>query len=399
MSEEKVLSVIEDAPHIELNQDGSTINLCNWGEPANRNWSYRHTVDVLPYTQEISRGEGEIRELGEKPVDLSAVTVHYRNRDMLLEEYLKESHCDGFLVLKDKDIVYQNYRRMAADERHLCQSVSKTTVCAVIGELIVSGVIDPSKSVDHYIPGVASGYAGVTVQNLLDMNVALKFSEDFTDPGADIFEYEMISGWRPDSGGQAEGILPYLRRLEQDPDFQLDGGTHYLCPNTDMLGCIIEQVTGKRFTELFQEKVYRHLGAEADACFTTDATGMAVSSGGLIIRLKDLARYGQLYANRGVASNGVRVLPEGWINDCLNIGKGTRYYLGKGYQYHNQITSNGIALCHLGVGGQMLYANTETKVVVVQFSTTSIPSNGDLDVGNALYNIADTISEYLSQSR
>ncbi len=115
----------------------------------------------------------------------------------------------------------------------------------------------------------------------------------------------------------------------------------------------------------------------------------------MIIRLGDLARFGQLYANKGVNSNGDWVIPESWINDCLDTSKGTSYYFGQAYQYHNQMTSNGTALVHLGVGGQMLYANTETKIVVAQFSTLSSPSNGDLDTGNALYNIADAISEHL----
>ncbi|MEH6577665.1 MAG: serine hydrolase domain-containing protein [Amphritea sp.] len=396
MSEAKIFEFIEDAPHIELNQNGSTIDLSNWHEPANRNWSYRHTVELFPYTQKISPGEGAVYELGEKPVDLSAVTVNYRNREMQLEEYLKESHCDGFLVLKGDDIVYQNYRRMDSHERHLCQSISKTTVCSVIGELISNGTIDPEKTVDQYISGVASGYAGVKVQDLLDMNVALRFSEDFTDPDAEIHDYEMITGWHPDKGGQADGTLSYLKKIGHDPDLQLDDVTNYLCPNTDMLGAIIEKVTGKRFTELFQETIYRHIGAEADAYFSTDATGMAVCSGSLMIRLRDLARYGQLFANKGLANDGTQVIPQSWINECLDTSKGTNYYLGQGYQYHNQMTSNGKAFCHLGVGGQMLYANTETKVVVVQFSTLTSLSNGDLDVANALYNIADAINELLS---
>ena len=396
MSEQKIFEYIEEAPHIPLNQDGATIDLTNWGEPANRNWSYRHTTDIFPYTQVIKRHAGDVHPLTEKPVDLSAVTVTYRNQEMPLEEYLHESHCDAFLVLKGDDIVYQNYRRMAPEERHLCQSVSKTTVCALIGQLIEDGLIDPEKTVDQYIPGVASGYAGVSVQKLLDMNVALKFSEDFTDPDAEIHEYEMITGWHPDAGNQADGMLPYLKEIEQDTDLQLDGGTNYLCPNTDMLGVIIEQVTGKRFTELFQENVYRHIGAESDAYFSTDATGKAVCSGGLIIRPRDLARYGQLFANRGVANDGTQVLPPNWIEECMDTSKGTDYYLGQNYRYHNQMTSNGKAFCHLGIGAQMLYANTETKVVVVQLSTLTSLSNGDMDVANALYNIAEAINERLS---
>ncbi len=60
MSEAKVMDFVEEAPHIELNQDGSTINLSNWHEPANRNWSYRHTVDVLTFTRKILRCDGAV---------------------------------------------------------------------------------------------------------------------------------------------------------------------------------------------------------------------------------------------------------------------------------------------------------------------------------------------------
>ena len=395
MSEAKVLEFAEEAPHIELNQDGSTIDLSNWHEPANRNWSYRNTVDVLPHTKKIFRGDGPVHALGDAPVDISSVTVNYLNRDMSLEEYLRESHSDGFLVLNGNDVVYENYRRMDLNDRHLCQSVTKTTVCASIGELITSGLIDPRKTVDTYIPDVASGFSGVAVQDLLDMNVALDFSEDFTDPNAEIYEYEMVTCWHPDTGGQANGMLDYVSKLQHDPAFRLDGTTHYLCPNTDMLGSIIEKVSGRTFTDLFQEGIYQHIGAEADAYYCTDTRGAAICSGGMILRLRDLARYAQTFANKGVANDGTQVIPQAWMDDCLDTTKGTSYYLGRGYQYHNQITSNGLALCHLGVGGQMIYANTVTKVVVVQFSTTSAPSNGDLDLGNALYNIADAINDFL----
>ena len=105
MSEEKVLDYIEDAPHIDLNLDGSSIGLSNWTEPTNRNWSYRHINDVLPFTQEISRGEGVVHEFVSTPGDLTEVCVNYRNREMKLEEYLFKSHCNGFLVLQDNDII------------------------------------------------------------------------------------------------------------------------------------------------------------------------------------------------------------------------------------------------------------------------------------------------------
>ncbi len=393
--EEKILGDYEEAPHIELNQDGATIDLANWNEPANRNWSYRHAESIFVNVEPVSRGGGPLHEFGNAPADISSAKVTYRHRDMPLDEYLYESHCDALLVLKGNDLVYENYRRMAPNERHLCQSVSKTTVCATIGDLVVSGAIDPQKAVEYYISGVGSGWRGVKVQDLLDMNTALMFDEDFTSSESDIHEYEMLGGWHPDSGGQAEGVVSYLKSIEHNPDLVVDDVTHYLCPNTDMLGLIIATVTGRPFVELFQDHIYRHLGAEADAYFSVDAKGVAVCSGGLIVRPRDLARYGQLFANRGRAQDGAQVIPERWIVDCQDVSKGTDYYLGEGFKYHNQMTTNGRALCHLGVGGQMLYANPESQVVVVQFSTTSMASNGDLDIGNALYGVAAAIDEVL----
>jgi len=43
-----------------------------------------------------------------------------------------------------------------------------------------------------------------------------------------------------------------------------------------------------------------------------------------------------------------------------------------------------------------LFANAKTGIVVAQFSTTTRPSQGDLDFGNALYDCARAINEALS---
>lgn len=397
MTDAKILSEREDAPHLELNQDGSTIDLSNWAEPANRNWAYRHITDVLPYTVPVAKGDGPILELPEAFVDLSGLRVAYHGQHLLLEEYLFECHANGLIVLQNGNIVHEQYPRMGATERHLCQSVTKTTVCCVIGGLIDEGLVDSKATVDSYLPDVTSGFRGVRLQDCLDMNVALKFDEDFTNPDADIFFYEKISGWHPNETTQNTGILDYLKRIELDPDCELDGVTLYLCPNTDVLVAIAEQVTGKPFTQLFEERIYSRLGAERNAAFCVDPTGMAIGSGGLIVTLRDLARYGHMIANMGIAADGTQVVPLAWLEECRNQFKGTQYYLGAGYRYHNQMTSDGKAFCHLGVCGQMLYANPETGVVVAQFSTTTMPSQGDLDFGNALYDCARVINEYLHE--
>ncbi len=396
MPEPDVLPGIEEAPHIEIIQDGSTIDLSNWSQPANRNWAYRHIDDVLPYVVAIPRGDGPALTLDTALTDLSEVRVTYHGEFLNLDDYLYKCHADALVVLKDGVVVYENYLRMDATERHMCQSVSKTTVSAVIGSLVSEGLIDPTKTVDEYIPDVASGFKEVRLQELLDMNNALAFSENFSDPQAEIFEYEAVSAWHPGADEHDIGIHAYIKSIEHDPDLELDGVTLYLCPNTDMLAAIAEKVTGKRFTELFAERIYRHIGAERDALFIVDKYGSASGSGGLVITARDLTRYGMLYARLGQAADGAQVIPREWLDECRSGKDGTTYYLGDGYRYHNQMTSDGEAFCHLGVCGQMMYANPKTGVVVVQFSTTTMPSQGDLDFGNALYDCARAINEALS---
>ena len=395
MPEPDVLPGVEEAPHIEINQDGTTIDLSNWAEPANRNWAYRHIDEILPYVVTIPKGDGPVRALEKAPADLSDVRVTYHGESLDLDDYLYKCHADALVVLKDGAIVYENYVRMDASERHMCQSVSKTTVSAIVGNLVSEGLIDPTKTVDEYIPDVASGFRGVRLQELLDMNTALAFSENFSDPDAEIFEYERVSAWHPGADEHDIGTLAYIKTIEHDADLELDGVTLYLCPNTDTLVAIAETVTGKRFTDLFAERIYRHIGAEKDALFTVDKFGFASGSGGLVITPRDLARYGMLYVHMGQAADGAQVIPREWLDECRSGKDGTSYYLGDGYRYHNQMTSDGESFCHLGVCGQMMYANPKTGVVVVQFSTTTMPSQGDLDFGNALYDCARAINEQL----
>ena len=390
------LNFYEEAPHLDLNADESTIDLSNWHEPANRHWSYRHIGDIFPFVRAISRGDGAVAEFGTSRSDLSKAGTFARGLEMELEEYLHETHVDGFLVLKDNSLVYENHRRMHPDDLHACQSSTKSTVCAVVGHLVGRGLIDLSRTVDHYIPEIGEAYSGVSIQDVLDMRAPVDFTEDFTDPHCDLADYDRHSGLSPDAGGAWDkGLFYYLKRLRRDDSGNMqDGGIRYLCTNSDLLGCIVERVTGQAFTTVFESAIYAHLGAEGDALFVTDSKGAAVANGGLSLRLRDFARFGSVFANRGIAPDGARVIPEFWIDGCLETGAGPAYFIDN-VEYHNHMTTNGEFLCHMGLGGQALYANPTTGVVIVQFATLTMPSGSDLDSGSAFYLLAGSIDAQL----
>ena len=49
-----------------------------------------------------------------------------------------------------------------------------------------------------FVPALArSGYAGATVRHLLDMRSGVAFSDDYSDPNADIHILDQAMGWAP----------------------------------------------------------------------------------------------------------------------------------------------------------------------------------------------------------
>ena len=73
--------------------------------------------------------------------------MEYYGEQMPLQQFLQASKTQGFIVLKDNDVVLEQYAGMADWEPHSIQSVSKTTIFSVIGALIVNGIIDPNAKV------------------------------------------------------------------------------------------------------------------------------------------------------------------------------------------------------------------------------------------------------------
>ena len=91
-------------------------------------------------------------------------------------------------------------------------------------------------------------------------------------------------------------------------------GTHgerftYRSPNTDVVGWLVARAEGgKRPDAVLQERIWSRLGAEGDAYMSVDPSGNAAAAGGLNVRLRDLARFGEMMRLDG-KFNGQQVVP------------------------------------------------------------------------------------------
>ncbi len=376
------------APSATLPAQGAVpVTLANWQDPPFIRWSYRNIDAVLP-TARIARGSGPTRPLAEAPDAaaigrrLEALSFDAAGTPATVSEMLATTSTDGFLVVHDGAVVLERYDNdMTATSRHLLQSVSKSMTGALAGALVGEGRLAVADLVTDHVPELrGTSFEGCTVEHLLDMRAGTRFNEDYDDLEADVRLSEQVSGWRPRSRPDLPaGLYEYIATLG---NARPHGGVfEYRSILTNLLGWVLERASGQRFAEAFSTRIWGPLGAEDDGLVTVDATGAAVEDGGISVTLRDLARFGLMYLDGGVAS-GRQVLPGSWVdrlrapsNELIAAFRGPFSYQGIStpeLMYHDQWwvldPSRGIHVA-LGIHGQMLYVHPPSRTVIAKVST------------------------------
>jgi len=361
----------------------SLVTLGNWQEPPFNRWAFQHVRELIP-TARISRGDGKPRPLPLAQRDLSGLRFRSGDRELTVGELLAETFTDGFLVLHRGRIVTEQYfNGMEPDTPHLLMSVSKSVVSSVAGVLAGTGQLDVSAQVDKIVPALAgTSFQGATVQHLLDMRAGTHFDESYDNPESDVRTYERVYLWRPD-GEQPRpaDALQYFATLHNDGEH--GGPFRYRSILTDVLGWVLEAAAGARLHELIARLVWQPMGAESDAEITVDAHGNAMADGGICATLRDLGRFGLLFAageNSGHAP-GHRVLPAAWISDTLaGAPDGARAFAAGGEapgfpadaHYRNcwWVSEPSVPFFYAsGINGQNVFVHVPSQTVVVKLST------------------------------
>ena len=358
------------------------VTTASWQEGPKNRWAFQHVSELIP-SAVVSRGAGPVLPLDPAPLDLSRTRLEGVESAPTLEVFLHETYTDGFLVLRDGQLVCEQYfNGMRADSRHLLQSVSKSLCGVVTGGLIESGIVALDATVATYVPELwQSAYADATISQLLDMTAAVAFTEDYADPDSDVQAQDRAAGWRP-------------RRLE-DPASSYDflttlrgNGSHgqafqYCSATTDVLAWVLERATGRRYPELLADELWARIGAEHDAFVTVDAAGFAFANGGVSVTLRDLARFGHLVLNGGAVGEH-RACSAEW---AATIRAGSDPGLLRGTDFGREFPEGSYraqwwlagnehgALEARGIFGQFLWLDPATNVVVAKLS--SLPQAHD----------------------
>lgn len=357
--------------------------------PAMR-WSVSHFRELMP-TVNISRGLQPAAVLPQALRD-DIDALEFKRLDsgekMSWLESLSANYTDGIVVLHKGQMVYERYfGALQADGQHGAMSVTKSFVGTLASMLVAQGQLDPSRKVADYVPELAaSAFGSATVRQVMDMTTGIQFSEDYTDPKAEVWAHAAAGNPlpKPKDFSGPRSYYEFLKTVK--PQGQHGEAFGYRTANTDALGWIIARATGQSVAQLLSSRIWSRLGAEQDAYTSVDATGTPFAGGGLNTGLRDLARFGEMVRNNGFF-NGQQIIPAAAIADIRQGGKTSDfakagYQLLPGWTYRNMwwITHNDHgAFAARGVHGQTLYIDPKAEMVIARYGSHPLAANAAND--------------------
>lgn len=356
--------------------------LANWRSRPFQTRAFQHVREIVA-SADIANDPRSVRALAPAPhayAAFDAFSLPAAGGSALdLAGFLRASATDGLIVLHRGRIAFEHYDNGLHEQApHIVMSASKSITGLIAGMLQARGLIDPEALVTDLMPELADGpYRGATVRQLLDMRCGIAMSP------AQLRDYNAATGWEPaPAQGPSADLHGFLRQLRAAS--QPHGGVfRYVSANTDLLGLIIERVSGKPFAALVSELLWQPLGAQAPASITVDSRGAPRATGGFCMTLRDFARIGLLVAEQG-RCGARQLVPAQWIEDMAaggdrqawkrgEFGNGfpglTMSYRSGWYVIHDEPTT----LFAMGIHGQHLFVDRASELVIAKLSSQPQP--------------------------
>lgn len=276
----------------------------------------------------------------------------------------------GLLVLHRGEIVFESYPRMQSYEKPIYWSVAKVMPAILIRMFEERGLVDVNRDVEYYIPELASSdFAGIKIRNILDMTTGLDCQDEYIDRQSCYYQYSMAigDGYREDDA--PDNPYDFLRTLKVSKHADQGEIFSYSGVNTFVLSWLIEKITGEPFQDTFTREIWGKIGAESDASFLAYRYGIALTHGGFLSNMRDMARFGLLFTPSYSRVSDKRIISEETIDLLLNkpnpnlIREDGSH---NGYQW-DYIDSDGF-MVKGGWGGQALIVNPVLDIVAVYTS-------------------------------
>jgi CubicO group peptidase (beta-lactamase class C family) len=296
-----------------------------------------------------------------------------------------EHNIHSILIIKDSRLVFEEYfdgekfklgkytgeYGFNRDDLHTLCSATKSFASALLGIAMDKGYIaSVDMKVFDFFPensdllSLTPGKGNMTIRHLLTMTSGLQWDDESTsyyDPVNDM--YQLFTTSDP-------------MRFILSKDLIKEPGTFYEYANcnTNLMGEIVHRATKIRLDLFCDSLLFSKLGIKVYE-WQRIKPEIIFTSGDLMLRPRDMAKFGQLFLNKGIW-DGERVISEEWClestsrhidpNDYTNDFKWSDGY---GFQWWQKDYASNKKVYHSyfasGWGGQLIIVIPELETVIV----------------------------------
>jgi primary-amine oxidase len=313
--------------------------------------------------------EGQPWRLAEDPQPLD-FTYEFAGERRAVEEFLERTYTNALVIVKDSRIVFERYLNNTDEHTHfLSMSVAKSITSILIGMAVADGDIQSvDDPITKYVPELAeSGYDGVTIRHALLMRSGTNWNERY-DFGRESPMQQLHDA------AVVENRIRFVTPAYDLERIHAPGETfNYSTVETAVLGLLLERAVRRPLHEYMADRWWKPAGMQAHGFWIADgppSVGKPINGMGFNATARDYARIGLMMLNGGVA-NGRQLLPTSWVEESTTASAATEPVVPgapRGYQYQWWTLTDSPAYLAVGLQGQYIYVDPESRTVVAKLS-------------------------------
>ena len=258
-----------------------------------------------------------------------------------IREFVESAHktihtLHSFMLVRHGHVIAEGWwKPESAEKPHVLWSLSKSFTSTAVGLAAAEGKLRVDDPVLKFFPSETPADASENLKAMRVRDLLSMSGGHDTEP-----KFKIEDG-------------PSVKEFLAHPVPHVPGTWfRYNTPGTYMLSAIVTKATGQSVLDFLKPRLFEPLGIENPEWGAT-AEGFNFGGYGLFLRTEDIAKFGQLYLQKG-KWNGKQLLPEKWVEDATSkqvdndkapSGMNPDWRQGYGYQFwrcqHNAFRGDG----------------------------------------------------------
>lgn len=282
------------------------------------------------------------------------------------------------VVYKGQPLAERYAPGLSANNKFLSWSMAKSFTNALTGMLVKDGRLDINEPI-ALEAWQNDERRNITINHLMHMNSGLEWNENYGNSSN-------VNNMLHKEGDMARYAY------EKPAEFTPDSIWEYSSGSTNIVSYLLRKTIGNDalYHAFPRERLFNKIGMTS-AVFELDASGTFVGSSYLYATMRDYARFGMLYLNKGNWM-GEQLLPDNWVDYTTTVANGSDgqygafFWLNQSGKDYPDVPRD--MYCCRGHDGQYIYIIPSKELVVVR---TGFSKKGEFDYNSFLSGIVNAV--------